>query len=212
MLANPIHGASAAPSAIECRDNARLTAPVAGAVITGVVEIRGRAVVGDFKFYKVEFAPVGLDKWTLIGPEVIFVPVESGLLVVWQSTIVADGAYRLRLQVVDKSGNYCEAFITSIIVANRNVVATETPAPTETAVLTAVPPGPTTTPRNIVIQTVVAPPTQSIPLAPRSGTGAALPDLNVMVYGAFFVCGAALMSSFIGLIALFMFMRQKAGR
>ena len=62
LLANPSRAAHAAPSAIDCRDNARLTTPVPGAVVSAAVEIRGRAVVGDFKFYKVEFAPVGIEK------------------------------------------------------------------------------------------------------------------------------------------------------
>ncbi len=200
----PVH---AAPLAIECRNAVALTAPSAGATVSGAVEIRGRAVVADFKFYKVEYAPSGTEKWMLIGPEVLFAPVESGRLVVWQSTIVADGTYRLRLHVVDVSGNYCETFISSLVVANR-AAATETPAPTDTPIGTAVPPGPTTTPRVVVGSTIVAPPTQSGPIAPRTGPGAFLPDLNLLVYGVFFFCGAGLMLAFIALVGVFVFLRQ----
>ncbi|MBI3536486.1 MAG: aminoacyl-tRNA hydrolase [Chloroflexi bacterium] len=177
-----IRVADAAPRAIECRDAARLIAPTPGAIVSGAVEIRGRAVVADFRFYKVEYAPLGQDKWTLIGPEVIFVPVENGQLVTWQSPTVADGSYRLRLQVVDKSGNYCEAFISSVVVANRSA-ATETPAPTDTPIGSAVSPGPTATPRFIFVPTIVAPPTPSAGLNPRASPVSFLPDLNLIVYG-----------------------------
>ncbi len=203
LLWAPAH---AAPFAIECRNAAQLTAPSSGSTVAGAVEIRGRAVVADFKFYKVEYARLGQDQWTLIGPDVITRPVQEGGLVVWQSSSVPDGAYRLRLHVVDSTGNYCEAHLAPILVANRGA-PTETPAPTDTPVLTAVPPGPTATPRGVVVPTVIAPPTQSA-LNPRGGPAAFLPDLNVMVYGIFFLCGAGLMLVFIALIAMFVFLRQ----
>lgn len=56
----------AAPSALDCR-NIALTAPLPGSTLSGAVEVRGRALILDFQFYKVEYSPLGRDQWVLIG-------------------------------------------------------------------------------------------------------------------------------------------------
>lgn len=136
--------AFAAPAALDCR-NVALTTPVLGSTVSGAVEIRGRALIPEFQFYKVEYSPAGRDNWVLIGTDVVRQPVENGRLVIWRTTLVPDGVYRLRLHVVDPTGNFCESLLSSVRVDNAPPTATPTPEPTETLMLTVVPPQPTPT-------------------------------------------------------------------
>ncbi len=202
MPALPLSIARAAvPLAVDCRNSA-FTAPVPGSTVAGAVEIRGKANVPDFRFYKVEYFSPARDDWVLIGQDVIRTAVQQeGRLVLWQTTTVPDGVYRLRLHVVDPSGNYCELFLQPIIVSNGQPPVTPSPTPlptdTETPVLTAVPPQSTLTPRPSIITDVVPLRTPSIP---SSNRGLPLPDINLLAFGAIFLLGACGMGSVVTVI------------
>ncbi len=199
------HPASGAPSRLDCR-NVALTAPSQGALLSGTVEITGQAQVSNFQFYKVEYAPAARDQWVLIGTDVVRRPVPDGLLVAWQTGNVSEGEYRLRLRVVDVTGNYCEASIASVTIARAQ--PTETiPEPTETAVLTAVPPLPTVTvalkPTLEVGPIVSQPgpiPTRSLPID--------LPDVDTTGLVAFFASGVLIMVALLLSVGLVMFVRR----
>lgn len=94
---------------------ARLTAPGQNAVVSGVVQIVGTANLPNFDYYKIEFASAGNpSEWALIT-DLRRSAVEGGLLDVWNTAAFPNGAYRLRLIVVDNTGNYpepCEVGIT----------------------------------------------------------------------------------------------------
>jgi hypothetical protein len=200
FLALPLAMARAgSPPALDCRI-AAIIAPAPGTTIAGAVEIRGRANVPDFRFYKVEFSLLGRDDWALIGPDVIRTPVQEGLLVVWRTNLVPDGTYQLRMHVVDPTGNYCEVFLQPIIVSNAfPPTPLLTPTATETAILTVVPPQPTFTPRPNVITDVV--PLQT-PFLPSGNRGLPLPDINLLAFGACFLFGACGMGSVVAIIAI----------
>ncbi len=199
ILLFPFTPARAAPLGVDCR-NSGFIAPAAGATVSGAVEIRGRANVPDFRFYKVEFAPGRSDDWVLIGPDVIRTPVQEGRLVVWQTTLVPDGAYRLRMHVVDPTGNYCEVFLQPIIVANgAPPTSSPTLTATETAILTVVPPQATVTVRPVIITDVI--PFQT-PSPPGGNRGLPLPDINLLAFGSFFLLGACGMGSVIAIIVI----------
>lgn len=86
---------------------ARLTSPWPGARLKGQVPIMGTANVPKFQFYKVEFASAqSPDKWNNISPELHKQPIEAGTLEVWNTDLLPEGAYILRLTVVDLTGNY----------------------------------------------------------------------------------------------------------
>jgi hypothetical protein len=193
----------AAPSALDCR-NVALTAPLPGSTLSGAVDVYGRALILDLQFYKVEYSPIGRDQWILIGTDVIRKPVESGRLVVWQTNIVAEGTYRLRLRVVDSTGNYCEAFLSPLQVSHARPTFVPSPTPTETPILTAVPPQATPTIR-VDIPTEVVPHLGTPGALPTRSQVFGLPDFNVTVLAAFFVLGACGMFAvvlFIGLVML----------
>lgn len=124
-----------------------ITSPQPFTPLRGRVSISGTAVHPDLWKYEVHFAPepgTG-DQWSLIG-SVHEVPVVDGLLEVWDTTTVPDGAYSLRLRVVRRDGNYEEVFLRQVWVANAQ--PTETPAP-------EVSPTPTSTPTPSPPPTVV---------------------------------------------------------
>jgi hypothetical protein len=180
---------TAAPAAaLDCGQVA-ITAPRPGATVSGAVDVLGRAVVPALQFYKVEYSPVAREQWVLIGTDIIRQAVPNGRLVLWQSTTVPDGSYRLRLRVVDPTGNYCEAVVSPIQVANARPVETAEATPTETPMLTVVPPQPTPTlPPTVAIEVV---PVQITPgaLPTRVSTLQLPPASDFVVTGVFFLLG-----------------------
>jgi len=84
--------------------------PVENTVIWGQVPIIGDALEpGSFNYYKVEYAAEGQEQaeWILIG-SLHRVQVAADTLEVWDTTLVPEGSYQIRLRVIDKSGNYRE--------------------------------------------------------------------------------------------------------
>jgi len=109
----PIPPLPACPNAL-----ARLTAPGQNAALSGAVQVLGTANTPNFDYYKLEFAPGELsEKWALIT-SLRRSPVAGGLLDVWDTTAFPDGLYRLRLVVVDLTGNYPPPCEVRIIISN----------------------------------------------------------------------------------------------
>jgi hypothetical protein len=159
LSALDLTGALAAPPAQG--DLAVITSPQNNAIVRGLVPIQGSATHSQFQFYKVEYArePVTGDNWVIIGA-IHEQQVVDGQLEVWDTTQVPDGSYSLRLRVVKIDGNYNEAFVVQVVVANAQ--PTETPTPAETPI-------PTITPTPL-------PPTPTIVIEqPALATGAATP-------------------------------------
>jgi hypothetical protein len=201
-----VSGAFAAPAALDC-GNVALTAPSAGATLSGPVDINGRALVQDFRFYKVEYSPLGSDKWVLIGTDVVRRPVGNGLLVVWQTTLVPDGAYALRLHVVDSTGNFCPVVLSPVTVQNAHATEPEAPASTETPMLTVVPPQPTATPTTGVA--VEFAPVRNTPGSlPTKSSPVPLPDTTPVVLVVFFVFGALATLAVVLFVGVVMFVRR----
>ena len=196
--------AFAAPAAIECRSVA-FTAPPPGSTVSGAVEIQGRAVIPNFQFYKVEYSPLGRDAWVLIGTDVTRAPIENGRLAVWQTTIVPDGTYRIRLHVVDVTGNYCELVLEPVQVSNVLPPEPEPPEATETPMLTVVPPQPTPTPSvGIVVEFLPAPSTPGA--LPSRSAGVSSSDLVLTLI--YFLFGAFGMLAIVLSIAVVLFVRN----
>jgi hypothetical protein len=107
-----------------------------------LVPIEGSATHTEFQKYEIHFGPEPNpgDQWTSIGGSPFLVPVVQGRLGLWDTTIIPDGIYSLRLRIVRLDGNYDEYFVRGIQVANTRPTETPTPRPTPT------PSGPTDTP------------------------------------------------------------------
>ncbi len=108
-----------------------ISQPMAGETVSGDVHIMGKANVTDFGYYVVEYGvggdPIG---WgTVAGP--VYLPVDGGLLAVWNTRSLVNRDYSLRVIAYDRLGNGVEAR-TWVVVLNPTSTRTPTPTPTHT--------------------------------------------------------------------------------
>ena len=104
-----------------------ITSPRDGAEVRGLVPIEGSGTHPQFQKYEVHYGPQPTpgDQWTPVGQSPFSVPVVQGRLALWDTTIIPDGQYSLRLRVVRVDGNYDEYFVRGIQVINTRPVATQ---------------------------------------------------------------------------------------
>ncbi len=164
----------ATPLQQDCSAVAITSPRSSGDPVRGRLAISGSASIPNFQFYKVEYAP-GVNpadsSFRSIAPDVHRNEVKSGQLEVWDTTTVPDGAYVLRLTVVDIRGNFpCPPVIVrQVIVANRTPLATSTATPTETTAPTSAP---------LATATKPPPPTIAVPTSAARGTITATANLT----------------------------------
>jgi len=127
------------------QQEAVITSPRDRDVVRGLLVIKGTATHPSFWKYEIHYAPEPnpTDQWTVLA--VHEVQVTDGRLETWDTSLVPDGTYSLRLRVVRKDGNYDEYYVRQISVANALPKETETPTatPTPAATSTPLPPTPT---------------------------------------------------------------------
>lgn len=111
-----------------------IISPKAGDTIQGAIQIVGTALSPEeFNHYELAWAPdpaIGEDAWQDIQPPVAQ-QVLSNVLGLWESTIVPDGRYLLRLRMVRGDGTHLETQV-RILVANATITPTFTASPTFT--------------------------------------------------------------------------------
>lgn len=104
-----------------CPDpRAVIVAPGVGQVLSGTVNILGTATHENFQYYKIEYA-----QGENVDPNATFsyladarVQVTGSLLATFDSADFANGAYTLKLTVVDNSGNFPPPCTVSVVIAN----------------------------------------------------------------------------------------------
>jgi len=103
------------PAPVCAQPGVCIKAPTKNQVIAGQVTIRGTAQIDRFQFYKLEY---GLgenpQQWNSIG-DMHYSPVADGALGVWDTAGFPNGVFKLRLTVVEMSGNFpppCEVQVT----------------------------------------------------------------------------------------------------
>jgi hypothetical protein len=185
-------------------DIAQLTSPTEGQALAGLVTISGSANHPEFTRYELAYGPDPNpnDAWQPFaeGNQ----PVDNGTLGTWNTSVVADGQYALRLRVIRKDSNYSEGFVRGLQVSNSGPGGTPTsspPAPTFPAEQATLPAEEAVQPLATVM--VEQPPT-SIPEAPASANAtprstkvsdrnaAAVPGINLGLFGSACVSGVAL--------------------
>lgn len=155
----------------------QITSPRDRAAVRGQVPIEGSAVHPQFQKYEIHYGPEPNpgDQWMPVGGSPFTVPVIQGRLGLWDTTLIPDGLYSLRLRVVRVDGNYDEYYVRGIQVSN--TFPTDTPTPQVVELPT--PSGPTETPLPtqtviIAVPTVVSPtpkPTNTpLPTVPPTDT------------------------------------------
>jgi len=143
----------------------RITAPASGDVLQGLVDITGTSAVDGFFASELSFAYVSdpTSTWFLIYSTDS--PVTDGLLAAWDTNLVTDGDYTLRLRVTQQDGTILETLVTGLRVRNQTPTETATPAPTFT-------PGPADTP----IPSPLPPTPMPAPTSTRQPTPTPLPS------------------------------------
>lgn len=118
-LALVLLGLAACPAYAQTScDGVSLRSPYAGDTLRGSVPILGSARIDGFGFYKVEWASADDGAWSAVSGT-LSRPVTHGLLDTWDTSRLPDGRYRLRLIVVDTSGQEpCQRSVDGLLVAN----------------------------------------------------------------------------------------------
>ena len=80
------------------------------------MEIRGTALIDRFQFYKVEYGQgENPQQWHSVS-DIRKQPVGDGLLDTWNATGFPPGVYKLRLTVVDMTGNFAPPHEIRVII------------------------------------------------------------------------------------------------
>jgi hypothetical protein len=123
-----LHPAQAAPQ-WQGQAIAQITSPTEGQAISGLVTISGSADHPDFARWELAYGPDPNpnDAWQPFasGEQ----PVLNGTIGTWNTGVIADGGYMLRLRVVRKDSNYSEAFVRGLQVSNSAPIGTPTSIP-----------------------------------------------------------------------------------
>ncbi len=197
-LLGPAHAAPVQQGA----DIAQITSPTDGQALSGLVTISGSANHPEFARWELAYGPDPNpnDAWQPFAEGTQ--PVDNGTIGTWNTSVIADGQYALRLRAIRKDSNYSEAFVRGLIVSNSAPVGTPTsnpPAPTFPAEQATLPAEEVIQPLATVM--VEQPPT-SIPEAPASANAtprptasnrnAGMPSIDLGLFGSACVSGIAL--------------------
>lgn len=138
----------------------QITSPEVSTEVRGRVSIIGSASIPSFQFYKVEFGfGPNPAQWSVIG-DLHRSPVVNAQLEVWDTTLLPDGVYTLRLQAVKLDGNWEEFYVRQVAIANTRPTATATSEATPTRQSTIAPTrtvGPSPTPNASATLHIIAP-------------------------------------------------------
>jgi hypothetical protein len=177
--------------------------PRPGDVLQGVVTITGSDDVARFVSAEVAFTYTGdpTGTWFLIS--VSDQPVSGNKITTWDTTIITDGNYVLRLRVILADGSIQESTISGLRV--RNYTPIETPTPTATAIIIEATPTeiiPEATP--IPTITLTPPPFPTPTMLPTNPATLSPMDIPTSIsYG-----GLAVIISFL-LFGLYLWLRRK---
>ena len=190
----------ASPEASPPQQRAVITSPQDRDVVRGLLVIKGTATHPDFWKYELYSAPEPNpnDQWQLLGLHEM--QVTDGRLETWDTSLVSDGTYSLRLRVVRTDGNYDEYYVRQISVINAQPTETPTTTPTPEATRTPLPPTPTV----IIEQPPTATPRPTLTPGPVGATPEPEEEtgLNITVQGL----GKALLYGAGGALGLFLLM------
>jgi hypothetical protein len=212
MLALPV---SAAP--IKQEVLAAITSPTDGEQLRGNVAITGSASHPDFDRYELAYGPDPNpnDAWQVFSGN--NQPVVNSALGVWNTNVVADGTYIIRLRVIRHDSNYIEAFVRGVKVSNQQALGTPTsilPAPTfepeatiapEGTIIVEQPPTASPTPRNNVTNSQITTGTPASKPNTAAGNATTLNDL----IGSACITGLGWTIAAFGFFAVITFVRSQ---
>ncbi|MEN8241655.1 MAG: hypothetical protein ABFS17_07020 [Chloroflexota bacterium] len=129
LLLSFISGSAAAALAAQNGEIA-IFSPLPGQAVQGLVQIIGSVGLDGLQSYQLSFAfKEDITRtWFLIAQG--DTPVSQGRLGEWDTTVLTDSIYDLKLTAVQNNGAVTEVIVESIRVRNYTAVETSTPAPT----------------------------------------------------------------------------------
>src|SRR4030066_687013 len=132
MFPRPVNAGRMSSPILQVNASSRVNieAPVFNQAVQGSVVIRGNAFAGGFQSFEVDFSYSDdpTRTWFLIQESTT--PIQNGILAVWDTTIITDGEYSLRLLISLMDGSQEEVVVENLRVRNYTPIETETPAPT----------------------------------------------------------------------------------
>lgn len=186
MLLTLIAGRQAVVYAAQGDPSAKITAPVSGQSLFGVVKITGTASNATMQSYRLESlsqSDAGAQWQPIAGP--VTQQVNGAVLGQWDTTKVSDGVYQVRLRVTLRNGTVLEDYARNLTVLNKQPTPLPSLPPPPTVTLTPTI-GATSTPLiqqpPTVTPLVIAPPTKSAlivnPPPVSNGTGSSGSSLS----------------------------------
>ncbi|MCB2180000.1 hypothetical protein KQH54_02640 [bacterium] len=142
-------------------NGAEITFPGNGNAVQGLVQIIGSANISGFQSYRLEFASstATAPAWFLITQQ--STPVNNDILGEWDTSILTDGDYTLKLTVNNGTDQPVTFLIEDIRIRNYSPIETDTPAPTSQELIATPSTAPTDTPTPTTTQ--LAAPTEASP-------------------------------------------------
>jgi hypothetical protein len=104
------------------RGTVGISSPAADDTVSGAVVVTGTAISPSFAYYKVEYSVDG-DTWFPVDGDAYKheTAVTKDTLATWDTTVLKNGAHRLRAVVVDNTGNYVGSRPVMVTVDNPNL-------------------------------------------------------------------------------------------
>lgn len=143
--------------------SAQLDRPATNEALRGSIQIIGTATAPAFESADLTFSYLGDETNTWFWIDEVAQPVTEGTLATWDTTVISDGDYILRLRVNSLDGTYQDA---QVEIQVRNYTAAEAAPATATATAANVfqvptaqilPPEPTRTPQPLATPTLLPP-------------------------------------------------------
>ena len=119
-------------AAAQIETDIRITAPASGDTLQRLINITGTSAADGFASSELSFAYASDSAFTWFLIYQTDQPVTDGLLAVWDTSLVTDGDYNLRLRVTLQDGTILESLVTGLRVRNQTPTETPTLAPTST--------------------------------------------------------------------------------
>jgi len=107
-----------------------ITFPVAGDILFGFARLEGTALIDDYRQYHLHIAPANSEQWGWLTGD--YRAVKENALHIFDTRLLPDGFYDLRLRALNSRGNYSESFVRGFEIRNTNP---PTPTPEATRVL-----------------------------------------------------------------------------
>ncbi len=143
-----------------------ITSPVPGEAVQGLTPIYGSISAGGVRTWELSFRYRGeeIQTWFLIAEKTGVI--KDNVLAEWDTSLITDGVYDLRLLAHLENGQSASVIIEGIRIRNYTPIESDTPPPTFTSVPTKTIMPPTFTPSPTATETPVPPTLTPLPTNP----------------------------------------------